>query len=281
VSRLLGAADVRRIATELDIRPTKKWGQNFVIDPNTVERIVRVANVSRDDVVVEVGPGLGSLTLALLWPGAQVVAVEIDARLADRLPRTISEFDPAAIDRLAVVNADALQVRQLPTPPTMLVANLPYNVSVPVVLHLLAEFDSIQRVLVMVQREVADRLCAEPGSRTYGVPSVKARWFGDVDYAGDVSRTVFWPVPNVDSGLVSLTRTAPPAGVTRDEVFSLIDAAFAQRRKQLTSALSGWLPGRGVVQEVLDAAGVDPRARGEELSLEDFCVIARAARSAG
>jgi 16S rRNA (adenine1518-N6/adenine1519-N6)-dimethyltransferase len=150
-----------------------------------------------------------------------------------------------------------------------------------VVLHLLAEFDSIHRVLVMVQREVADRLCAEPGSRTYGVPSVKARWFGDVSYAGDVSRTVFWPVPNVDSGLVSLTRTAPPAGVTRDEVFSLIDAAFAQRRKQLKSALSGWLPGHGSVQEVLDAAGVDPRARGEELSLEDFCAITRAATSAG
>ena len=281
MSRLLGAADVRRIATELDIRPTKKWGQNFVIDPNTVERIVRVANVSRGDVVVEVGPGLGSLTLALLRPGAQVVAVEIDARLADRLPRTISEPDPAAIDRLAVVNADALQVHQLPTPPTMLVANLPYNVSVPVVLHLLAESDSIHRVLVLVQREVADRLCAEPGSRTYGVPSVKARWFGDVSYAGDVPRTVFWPVPNVDSGLVSVTRTAPPAGVTRDEVFSLIDAAFAQRRKQLKSALSGWLPGHGSVQEVLDAAGVDPRARGEELSLEDFCAITRAATSAG
>lgn len=278
VSTLLGAADVRRIAEELDVRPTKKWGQNFVIDPNTVRRIVRVADVAPNDVVLEVGPGIGSLTLALLETGAHVVAVEIDPRLAERLPRTVAEFAPEFADRLDVVCADAMDIVELPAEPTSVVANLPYNVAVPVVLHLLVTFPSIQRILVMVQREVADRLCAEPGSRTYGVPSVKARWFGDVHYAGDIGRTVFWPAPNVDSGLVSITRGTEPAGANRSEVFAIVDAAFGQRRKQLRSALSGHFLGQ--VDSVLAAAGVDPSARGEQLDVHDFISIARAAASA-
>jgi 16S rRNA (adenine1518-N6/adenine1519-N6)-dimethyltransferase len=278
VSGLLGAADVRRIAEELDVRPTKKWGQNFVIDPNTVRRIVRVADVAASDVVLEIGPGIGSLTLAVLETGAHVVAVEIDPRLAERLPRTVAEFAPDAVDRLDVICADAMDVSTLPVEPTAVVANLPYNVAVPVVLHLLASFPSIEKILVMVQREVADRLCAEPGSRTYGVPSVKARWFGHVHYAGDVGRNVFWPAPNVDSGLVSIVRGAEPAGVDRSEVFSVVDAAFAQRRKQLRSALSGHFPGR--VDSVLASAGVDPSVRGEQLDVSDFVSIARAAASA-
>lgn len=274
MSTLLGAADVRRIAQELDIRPTKKWGQNFVIDPNTVRRIVRVADVGANDVVLEVGPGIGSLTLALLETGARVVAVEIDPRLAQRLATTVAEFAPDAVNRLQVLCADAMDVSELPTDPTALVANLPYNVAVPVVLHALATFPSIQRALVMVQREVADRLCAEPGSRTYGVPSVKARWFGDVRYAGDVGRTVFWPAPNVDSGLVSIVRRDEPTGVDRSAVFATVDAAFAQRRKQLRSALNGHIPGR--VDDVLATAGVDPSARGEQLEVSDFVSITRA-----
>lgn len=277
MSTLLGAADVRRIAKELDIRPTKKWGQNFVIDPNTVRRIARVAEVGSGDVVLEIGPGIGSLTVALLETGAQVIAVEIDPRLAAQLPTTITEFAPQAADRLDVVTADAMEVTELPAQPTAVVANLPYNVAVPVVLHVLATFPSIERVLVMVQREVADRLCAQPGSRIYGVPSVKARWFGDVRYAGDVGRNVFWPAPNVDSGLVEITRTSVE---DRDEadrarVFALVDAAFSQRRKQLRSALSSEFGSR--VDEVLQRAGIEPTSRGEQFDVADFMAIARAA----
>lgn len=275
MSALLGAADVRRIAQELDIRPTKKWGQNFVIDPNTVRRIVRVADLSAHDVVLEIGPGIGSLTLALLEAGSRVVAVEIDPRLAERLPSTVAEFAPEAVDRLHVVSADAMEVVELPIQPTVVVANLPYNVAVPVVLHVLAQFPTIHRVLVMVQREVADRLCAHPGSRTYGVPSVKARWFGDVHYAGDVGRNVFWPAPNVDSGLVSIVRRPESTEVDRAQVFTIVDAAFAQRRKQLKSALAGHLPGSA--EEVLARAGIDASLRGEQLDVSDFIAIARVA----
>lgn len=264
---------MRRIAQELDIRPTKKWGQNFVIDPNTVRRIVRVADLSAHDVVLEIGPGIGSLTLALLEAGSHVVAVEIDPRLAERLPSTVAEFAPEAVDRLHVVSADAMEVVELPIQPTVVVANLPYNVAVPVVLHVLAQFPTIQRVLVMVQREVADRLCASPGSRTYGVPSVKARWFGDVHYAGDVGRNVFWPAPNVDSGLVSIVRRPESTEVDRAQVFTIVDAAFAQRRKQLKSALAGHLPGSA--EEVLARAGIDASLRGEQLDVSDFTAIAR------
>ncbi|WP_053207112.1 16S rRNA (adenine(1518)-N(6)/adenine(1519)-N(6))-dimethyltransferase RsmA [Jiangella muralis] len=281
-SRFLGPADVRRLAAELGLRPTKALGQNFVIDPNTVRRIVRVAGVGADDVVVEVGPGLGSLTLALLPVVGRVVAVEVDPALAARLPSTVAEYAPGVARRLEVVPADALRVTELPGPaPTALVANLPYNVSVPVLLHLLETFPSLSRVLVMVQKEVADRLAAPPGSRTYGVPSVKAAWYGTVSSAGSVGRTVFWPAPNVDSGLVLLERR--PSGAERDPaeraaVFAVVDAAFAQRRKTLRAALSGWAGSAVAAETVLAAAGVDPRVRGEQLTVDDFAKIA-AARS--
>jgi 16S rRNA (adenine1518-N6/adenine1519-N6)-dimethyltransferase len=260
---LLGAAEIRALAAEHGIRPTKQWGQNFVVDGNTVRRIVRVAGVGAGDTVVEVGPGLGSLTLALLSVVGRVVAVEVDPVLADALPDTIAAHAPGLTDRFEVVQADALAVHTLPgPPPTALVANLPYNVSVPVVLRFLELFPGLRTILVMVQLEVAERLAAPPGSRTYGVPSVKAAWYADVRLAGSVSRSVFWPVPNVDSGLVRLTRRDPPVTTaTRAQVFACVDAAFAQRRKTLRAALAGWAGGPALAEEALVAAGIDPRGR--------------------
>jgi 16S rRNA (adenine1518-N6/adenine1519-N6)-dimethyltransferase len=280
-SGFLGAAQIREIAARLGIRPTKQWGQNFVVDANTVKRIVRLAGVGPDDCVVEVGPGLGSLTLVLLPAAGHVTAVEVDPALAAALPDTVAAVAPHLADRLSLVAADALHVRELPDPqPTALVANLPYNVSVPVVLSFLEHFPTISRVLVMVQLEVAERLAARPGSKVYGVPSVKAAWYADVRLAGTVSRSVFWPVPNVDSGLVSLTRREPPrTEATREQVFSCIDAAFAQRRKTLRAALAGWAGSAARSEEVLRAAGVDPRTRGEQLGVEEFAAIAAAALS--
>ncbi|MGD9955512.1 MAG: 16S rRNA (adenine(1518)-N(6)/adenine(1519)-N(6))-dimethyltransferase RsmA [Candidatus Nanopelagicales bacterium] len=275
---LLGAADIRLLADRLGVRPTKQKGQNFVIDGNTVRRIVRTAEVGADDVVIEVGPGLGSLTLALLPEVARVVAVEIDDVLAPALATTVEARRPDLLDRLEVVHADALQVRSLDGPaPTALVANLPYNVSVPVILHLLETFPSIRRVLVMVQLEVADRLAAGPGSKVYGVPSVKARWYGDVALVGKVGRTVFWPAPNVDSGLVAITRTAPPeTAASQAEVFAVIDAAFAQRRKTLRAALGSWAGSPAAAEDILRAAGIDPSERGENLDVAAFARIAAA-----
>ena len=273
---LLGPAEVRDLATRLGARPTKTLGQNFVIDPNTVRRIVRAADVGPADQVLEVGPGLGSLTLALLPEVASVTAVEIDPVLAGELPSTVARHAPSYAGRLTVVTADALRLEGLPgPPPTALVANLPYNVAVPVLLHLLERFDSIRRVLVMVQAEVAERLAAAPGSKVYGVPSVKAAWYADVRRAGAVARTVFWPAPNVDSGLVAMTRREPPAtAATRQEVFAAVDAAFAQRRKTLRAALAGWAGSPSAAEEALRAAGIDPRTRGEALSVEDFARLA-------
>ncbi len=274
---LLGATDIRALAAELGIRPTKQWGQNFVIDANTVRRIVKTAGVATADVVVEIGPGLGSLTLALLQAASDVVVVEIDPALAERLPRTVAERLPELASRLHVVSGDAMRVTTLPLAPTVLVANLPYNVSVPVLLHFLEAFPSLQRALVMVQLEVAQRLAAEPGSRTYGVPSAKARWYGTVRQAGNIGRNVFWPAPNVDSGLVAFQRTgAPRDDVARQAVFAVIDAAFSQRRKTLRSALSGWAGGAVRAEEILRTAGVDPQARGEQLGIEQFAAIAAA-----
>ena len=237
--RLLGAATVRQLAAELDVRPAKRWGQNFVVDANTVRRIVRLADVDgAQETVLEVGPGLGSLTLGLLEAGARVVAVEIDPVLAAALPGTVADHMPTATDRLTVVTADALRLSELPVAPTSFVANLPYNVAVPVLLHLLAQFPSLDHGLVMVQWEVAERLAAPPGSRTYGVPSVKAAWYADVTQQGRVPRSVFWPVPNVDSGLVAFRRRpAPQTSASREEVFACIDAAFSQRRKSLRSVV--------------------------------------------
>ncbi len=277
-SALLGAADVRRLAAELDLRPTKARGQNFVIDANTVRRIVRTAELRPDDVVVEVGPGLGSLTLGLLPEVARVVAVEIDPVLAAALPATVRSYAPSLADRLEVVAQDAMRVTELPGPaPTALVANLPYNVAVPVLLHLLERFGSIRRTLVMVQAEVADRLAAEPGSRTYGVPSVKAAWCASVKRAGHVGRTVFWPTPNVDSGLVALDRRDPPqTTASREEVFAVIEAAFAQRRKTLRAALAGWAGSADAAEQALRAAGIEPRTRGEQLGIADFARVAEA-----
>lgn len=274
---LLGAADIRELAAALGVRPTKQRGQNFVIDGNTVRRIVRTAGVGPKDVVVEVGPGLGSLTLALLETAQSVVAVEIDDVLASALPATIEARLPAKADAFALVHSDAMLVRDLPGPaPTALVANLPYNVAVPVLLHMLDTFPSIERTLVMVQAEVADRLAADPGSKVYGVPSVKANWYADVKRAGSIGRNVFWPAPNVDSGLVSLVRREEPVKTTasKKEVFAVVDAAFAQRRKTLRAALSGWAGSAAAAEAALVAAGVSPQARGEALTVEEFARIA-------
>ncbi|CAA9406900.1 16S rRNA (adenine(1518)-N(6)/adenine(1519)-N(6))-dimethyltransferase RsmA [uncultured Nocardioides sp.] len=274
--RLLGPADVRALAAGLDLRPTKQRGQNFVIDANTVRRIVRDSGVTADDVVVEVGPGLGSLTLALLDVARRVVAVEVDPALAGLLPQTIADLAPGHVDRFQVVLADALRVEEVPgPPPTALVANLPYNVSVPVLLHMLALLPSLERGLVMVQAEVADRLAAPPGSKVYGVPSVKAAWFADVRRAGAVGRNVFWPAPNVDSGLVAWTRREPPAtSATREQVFAVVDAAFGQRRKTLRSTLKGLAGSAEAAEAALREAGVDPQARGEVVGVEGFARIA-------
>ncbi|WP_151526944.1 16S rRNA (adenine(1518)-N(6)/adenine(1519)-N(6))-dimethyltransferase RsmA [Serinicoccus kebangsaanensis] len=276
---LLGPAQIRALADRLGIRPTKQWGQNFVIDKGTVRRIVRTADVGTGDVVLEVGPGLGSLTLGLLPQVRRVTAVEIDPALATQLPRTVTEHAPELAARLEVVHTDALRVTALPDPqPTALVANLPYNVAVPVVLHLLATVPTLRSVLVMVQLEVAERLAAAPGSRVYGVPSVKAAWYADVTGAGRIGRNVFWPAPNVDSGLVRMVRRDPPeVSASREQVFAVVDAAFAQRRKTLRAALAGWAGSAALAEAHLRAAGVDPRARGEVLTVGDFARIAEAA----
>ncbi|GAA4915161.1 16S rRNA (adenine(1518)-N(6)/adenine(1519)-N(6))-dimethyltransferase RsmA [Streptomonospora salina] len=280
-ARLLTPGDVRRLAERTGLRPTKTLGQNFVVDGGTVRRIVRTAEVGGDDAVLEVGPGLGSLTLALLPHVRAVTAVEVDPRLAETLPQTAAEFCPAYARRLRVVTADAVRVTAIPGPaPTALVANLPYNVAVPVLLHLLELLPSLERVLVMVQAEVADRLAAAPGSRTYGAPSAKAAWYAEVRRAGSVGRGVFWPVPNVGSGLVALRRrSAPPTGADgarpdRRAVFAVVDAAFAQRRKTLRAALAGWAGSAAAAERVLRAAGIDPGARGESLDIAAFAGIA-------
>jgi 16S rRNA (adenine1518-N6/adenine1519-N6)-dimethyltransferase len=276
--RLLGPAEVRALAARLDLRPTKQRGQNFVIDANTVRRIVADSRITSDDVVLEVGPGLGSLTLALLAVARRVVALEIDPVLAAALPATIADRAPDQAAAFEVVLADALRVESIPGPaPTALVANLPYNVSVPVLLHLLALLPSLERGLVMVQAEVADRLAAVPGSKAYGVPSVKAAWYADVRRAGAIGRNVFWPAPNVDSGLVAWTRREPPAtAATREQVFAVIDAAFAHRRKALRPSLRDLAGSAEAAESALAKAGIDPMTRGEALRIDDFVRIAEA-----
>ncbi len=272
---LLSATDVRRLAVRLGLRPTKSLGQNFVIDPNTVRRIVRTAGLGPDDVVVEVGPGLGSLTLGLLAAASRVVAVELDPVLAGELPATVTAYAPALAGRLQVVHQDALQLTGVPgPPPTAFVANLPYNVAVPVLLRLLEHLPSLRTGRVRVQAEVADRLVAAPGSRTYGVPSVKAAWYAAVARAGSVGRTVFWPAPNVDSALVSFTRRDPPPG-DRTATFAVVDAAFAQRRKTLRAALAGWAGTPVEAERRLRAAGIDPGERGEQLAVTQFARLAQ------
>jgi len=276
--RLLGPTDIRELAARLGVRPAKRFGQNFVVEPGTVRRIAELARLRAGDVVLEVGPGLGSLTLALVEAGPRaIVTVEIDPVLADELPRTIAARAPGLADRVAVITADALRVGagDLPAPPTALVANLPYNVAVPVLLHLLAVLPSLDRGLVMVQAEVADRMCAGPGSRVYGAPSAKLAWYAGARTAGTVPRSVFWPVPNVDSRLVAFTRQdPPPAAASRAEVFSVIDAAFGQRRKTLRAALAGWAGSASRAERLLRAAGLDPGARGESLGIAEFARLA-------
>jgi len=276
---LLGPAEVRALAARLGVRPTKTLGQNFLHDANTVRRIVRTAELRPDDVVVEVGPGLGSLTLGLLPACRRVVAIEVDPVLAAALPDTVAARLPSLVDRLEVLHADALRIDAVPgPPPTALVANLPYNVAVPVVLHLLEVLPDLASALVMVQAEVADRLAARPGSRTYGVPSVKAAWYAEVERAGAIPRAVFWPVPNVDSGLVRMRRRDPPAGADRAATFAVVDAAFAQRRKTLRAALAGWAGSAARAEEIVRAAGVDPTVRGESLDVTAYVRIAVAGR---
>lgn len=293
--RLLSAVDVRRIAAELGLRPTKTLGQNFVIDGNTIRRIVAAAVLDREETVLEVGPGMGSLTLGLLDVAARVVAVEIDPVLAARLPVTVRELRPERASALDVLRADALRVTELPMTesglqqpavhqsavhrPSALVANLPYNVAVPVVLHLLEQFPSIRHGLVMVQDEVADRLAASPGSRVYGVPSAKTAWYGTMRKVGVIGKNVFWPAPKISSGLVEFTAGRPPADPgLRADTFEVIDAAFAQRRKTLRAALAGWAGSAAEAERRLRLAGVDPAARGETLGIAAFAWIAEAGR---
>lgn len=277
--KFLGAAQIRQLASQLELTPTKKWGQNFVIDPNTVRRIVELGGVTSDDEIVEIGPGLGSLTVGLLATANSVLAVEIDERLATQLPMTVSELDHTLAEKLVVLNADALKIEELPLPATKLVANLPYNISVPVILHFLEKFPSIREVLVMVQAEVGERLAAGPGSKIYGVPSVKARFYGEVTQVATISRQIFWPVPNVDSVLVRIVRhNEQPDLAMKEQLFAVVDAAFSQRRKTLRSALSSFLGGSANVDLVLAAAGVNSGLRGEQLDIDAFLAISKAAQ---
>lgn len=285
--RLLGRTEIRRLAKELEFRPRKSLGQNFVHDANTVRRVVSSSGINRHDHVLEVGPGLGSLTLALLDRGATVSAVEIDPALAGRLPKTVAEHSHSEIHRLTVLNRDVLSIRRadLAAEPTAVVANLPYNVAVPALLHLLAEFPSLRTVMVMVQAEVAERLAADPGGKDYGVPSVKVRFFGRVRRYGMVSPTVFWPIPRVYSGLVRIDRyeTSPwPTDETfRQQIFELIDTAFAQRRKTSRNAFAQWAGSGNESARRLLAASIDPARRGETLTIEDFVRLLQRSGEAG
>ena len=278
---LLSPTDVRDLAGRLDLRPAKRLGQNFVVDPGTVQRITALAGLRPDDVVLEVGPGFGSLTLPLLAAARALIAIEIDPVLAAELPRTVADRAPDLAGRLTVVTADAARIAELPGPagpPTVLVANLPYNVAVPVVLHLLATVSTLRGGLVMVQAEVADRMVAGPGSRVYGIPSVKLAWYATARRAGSVPRSVFWPVPRVDSGLVAFECHPGAGGAGREEVFAVVDAAFAQRRKTLRAALAGWAGSPAAAEQVLREAGIDPGLRGEALGVDGFTAIAAARR---
>jgi len=273
----LGASEIREIAKLLDLHPAKSLGQNFVIDGNTCRKIVRLADINNKDIVLEIGPGLGSLTIALLPLASEVIAVEIDRRLATQLIETMQSKIPNHADKLQIINEDAQLINTLPQSPTALVANLPYNISVPVILHFLEKFPSINKGLVMVQAEVAQRLAAKPGNKIYGTPSVKAKWWADMSIAGNVSREVFWPVPNVDSLLVAFKRRESPGDeALRVQTFTIIEAAFSQRRKMLRSALSVWAGGSSSAIEILEKAGVAQTSRAEELELKEFIAIAQA-----
>ena len=274
MSNLLGAAEIREIAERIGLRPTKKLGQNFVVDANTCRKIVKSADVGPTDIALEIGPGLGSLTLAMLESASEVIAIEIDDRLAAELPETAQRHGLDA-SKLTIINQDAMGVTTLPKDPTVLVANLPYNVSVPVLLRFLELFPTLRSGVVMVQSEVADRLVAKPNSKTYGSPSVKATWWADLSSAGTVSRSIFWPVPNVDSSLVRFVRHQSAGDeALRKATFKIIDAAFAQRRKMMRAALSDLCGGSAAASSIIEASGIDPTIRGESLQLSDFIKIA-------
>ena len=274
MSNLLGAAEIREIAQRIGLRPTKKLGQNFVVDANTCRKIVKSADVGPTDIALEIGPGLGSLTLAMLESASEVIAIEIDERLAAELPETAERHGLDA-SKLTIINQDAMSITTLPKDPTVLVANLPYNVSVPVLLRFLELFPTLRSGVVMVQSEVADRLVAKPNSKTYGSPSVKATWWADLTSAGTVSRSIFWPVPNVDSSLVRFVRHESAGDETlRKATFKIIDAAFAQRRKMMRAALSDLCGGSAAASSIIEASGIDPTIRGEALQLSDFIKIA-------
>ena len=274
MSNLLGAAEIREIAERIGVRPTKKLGQNFVVDANTCRKIVKGADVGSNDVALEIGPGLGSLTLAMMESAREVIAIEIDDRLAAELPETAKRHGFDA-NKLTIINEDAMSVSTLPIEPTVLVANLPYNVSVPVLLRFLELFPTLRSGVVMVQSEVADRLVAKPNSKTYGSPSVKATWWANLTSAGTVSRSIFWPVPNVDSSLVRFVRHQSAGDeALRKVVFKIIDAAFAQRRKMMRAAISDMCGGSAAASSIIEASGIDPTIRGESLELADFIKIA-------
>ena len=274
MSNLLGAAEIREIAERIGLRPTKKLGQNFVVDANTCRKIVKSADVGPTDIALEIGPGLGSLTLAMLESASEVIAIEIDERLAAELPETAERHGLDA-SKLTIINQDAMGITTLPKDPTVLVATLPYNVSVPVLLRFLELFPTLRSGVVMVQSEVADRLVAKPNSKTYGSPSVKATWWADLTSAGTVSRSIFWPVPNVDSSLVRFVRHQSAGDETlRKATFKIIDAAFAQRRKMMRAALSDLCGGSAAASSIIEASGIDPTIRGEALQLSDFIKIA-------
>ena len=276
---LLGATEIREIAARIGVTPTKKLGQNFVVDANVCRKIVSVADVSPNDIVVEIGPGLGSLSLAIIESAKHLLAVEIDTRLAAELPQTFARHE-VATDAFTIINQDALAVDELPMRPDVLVANLPYNISVSVLLHFFERFPTLRSGVVMVQSEVADRLAAVPGSKSYGSPSVKATWWMQMSAAGGVARSIFWPVPNVDSSLVKFVRHEPAGDeALRLRTFEIIDAAFAQRRKMLRAALSGMFGGSSQASAVIESAGIDPTLRGEALLLPDFIKIAEASHS--
>mgnify|MGYP006268742259 CR=1 FL=1 len=274
---LLGGSDIRELAARLDVVPTKKLGQNFVTDPNTIRRIVAAAKLDGSETVVEIGPGLGSLTLGLLEVAAKVMAIEIDPKMAAALEDTIAKRAPGKV--FTLIHQDALKLEALPVEPDALVANLPYNISVPVLLHFLETFDSISRGLVLVQAEVAHRLAAGPGSKVYGVPSAKLAWYADSSLAGNVGRNIFWPVPNVDSALVYFAKRSEPLGSEelRLKTFAVIDAAFAQRRKTLRQALADFAGSATEAENLLVSAGINPSDRGEQLDIHAFVKIASAA----
>ena len=273
---LLGGADVRALAVSLGVAPTKKLGQNFVTDPNTIRRIVQAAKLTGSETVVEIGPGLGSLTLGLLEQAKHVIAVEIDNKMAAAIEDTVAKRAPGK--SFYLVSADALKVTELPLQPDALVANLPYNISVPVLLHFLEQFSTISSGLVLVQAEVAHRLAALPGSKVYGVPSAKLAWYAQANLAGNIGRNIFWPAPNVDSALVYFVKREVPLGSEelRLETFAVIDNAFSQRRKTLRQALASWAGTPALAEEILVKAGIDPTKRGEAITILDFVAIAKA-----